>query len=301
MDVPEEFKQILQEKAKSISDYIYLFLHDLDCPKTLRESMLYSLMAGGKRIRPILCLTWAELVGLESSLAMNFACGLELIHTYSLIHDDLPAMDDDDLRRGKPTNHKVFGEDIAILAGDALLTHGFELMLSTPIKPDYLVQAVLCITTAIGPRGMIGGQVLDLSLENKTCVQLKDVQEMHLLKTGKFIEAACESGVLLAGGMGATSYDSHHARAYGQNIGLAFQIVDDILDVVGKEQELGKPVGSDERQGKSTYPKLIGLKQSYQLANSCIDKAIEALNSYPPSSNKEFLINLAKYIVQRIS
>lgn len=294
------FKEVLAQLSQKINTHLDKIIQKTNCPATLKESMAYSLLAGGKRIRPILCLTWGKLLGLTEEKLLSFACGLEFIHTYSLIHDDLPAMDDDDLRRGKPTNHKVYGEAIAILAGDGLLTQSFELMLSTPLNSSFVIQATLEVSKAVGPAGMVGGQVLDLSLEKQSNIELKKVQEMHRLKTGALLRVACKSGAILAQDALATAKDIEKAAYYGENIGLAFQIVDDILDIVGDEKTLGKPVGSDIKQGKSTYPSLIGLEESYKLAYQSIDKALEALNDYQ-GKEKEFLENLARYIVSRIN
>ncbi|SDN56168.1 geranylgeranyl diphosphate synthase, type II [Desulfonauticus submarinus] len=292
------FKKNLARWTDTINTHLTNILKKLSCPTELKKSVDYSLMAGGKRIRPILCLAWAEMLGLEKNKILNFACGLEFIHTYSLIHDDLPSMDNDDLRRGKPTNHKVFGEAMAILAGDALLTQSFELMANNPIKPNYILEAILQVSIAAGPQGMVGGQVLDLSLENQRQTSLSQIQEMHRLKTGALLEVACVSGAILAQEVGASKTDIKNASIYGRNIGLAFQIVDDILDVIGDENVLGKPVGSDIRQGKSTYPSLVGLEESYNLAQKIIQNALESLQNYK-GNTKIFLEDLANYIIER--
>ncbi|KUJ95180.1 MAG: geranylgeranyl diphosphate synthase, type [Desulfonauticus sp.] len=295
-----QFKTRLTQLAEKINTTLKEIISTTSCPPQLKESMQYSLLAGGKRIRPILCLSWGKMLGLEEEKILPFACGLEFIHTYSLIHDDLPAMDNDDLRRGKPTNHKIYGEGMAILAGDALLTQSFELMLSTPLPPSYVLAATLEVSKAAGPKGMVGGQVLDLSLENQEDIQLNQIQEMHTLKTGALLTVSCLSGALLAQSKKEDAKALERAKTYGENFGLAFQIVDDILDLVGDEKTLGKPVGSDLKQGKSTYPSLIGLEKSYELAYKSIDRALLALASYQ-GEEKDFLVDIAKYIVARIN
>ena len=262
----------------------------------LAESMNYSLMAGGKRLRPVLCLVWAEMAGIESAKVVPFASAIECIHTYSLIHDDLPAMDDDDLRRGKPSNHKAFGEATAILAGDALLTEAFSLMLNVPEVPaERVLQAAAVVAYGAGANGMVGGQQLDMDLTGKDGVELRELQQMHALKTGALITASCLAGCILGGG---GEVDMQAAMEWGKNVGMAFQIADDILDVVGDEKELGKPVGSDEGQGKNTYPSMIGLDESKNLAVQCAAQANLALKAYQ-GPQADFLRHLAAYIVQR--
>jgi len=258
--------------------------------------MTYSLKAGGKRIRPILCLSWAELLGLDKSRLTPFAAALECIHTYSLIHDDLPAMDDDDLRRGMSTNHIVFGEPMAILAGDGLLTEAFSLMLETELPPDLIIAAIQKIAAAAGPKGMVGGQAMDMSTDNERGLDsFQFLKTMHSLKTGAIIQACCTSGAILAG---ADLEDQERAGQYGQSIGLAFQVADDILDVTGDKTKLGKNPGMDEKQGKLTYPSLLGLEQSRQWGQKLIDQAHESLSPYPETKS-DFLKELAQYVIDR--
>ena len=294
------FKEELNIYSQEINFYLSQCVKGQGIPCELVKAMEYSLLAGGKRIRPILCLIWGKMLGVNFEQILPFACGIELIHTYSLIHDDLPAMDNDDLRRGKPTNHKVFGEALAILAGDGLLTHAFSMMLSTPLPPHLIVSASREIAWASGPAGMVGGQVLDMLYTGKNSLDLKELQKMHRMKTGALIRGSCVSGAILARSAEADDTDEKMAREYGQAIGLAFQIVDDILDIVGNEQELGKPIGSDRDQGKVTYPALLGLTKSRELAEECAQKARASLTRYA-GQEKDFLTELAQYIVNRIS
>jgi len=294
------FKEELKVYTQEVNFYLSQCVKGQGIPCDLVKAMEYSLLAGGKRIRPVLCLTWAKMLGVNLEQVLPFACGIELIHTYSLIHDDLPAMDNDDLRRGKPTNHKVFGEALAILAGDGLLTHAFSLMLSAPLPSHLIVSATREIAWASGPAGMVGGQVLDMLYTGKNFLDLKELQKMHRMKTGALIRGSCVSGAILAKSAGADEDDEKMAREYGQAIGLAFQIVDDILDIVGDEQELGKPIGSDQDQGKVTYPALLGLTKSRELAQECAQKAIASLDKYT-GREKDFLAELAQYIVDRVN
>jgi geranylgeranyl diphosphate synthase type II len=256
--------------------------------------MRYSLFAGGKRLRPILCLAASEAVGGEIQSAMPAGCALEMIHTYSLIHDDLPAMDDDDLRRGKPTNHKVFGEAIAILAGDGLLTEAFVLLSDYhSLLPERAVQVIGVIAEAASYRGMVGGQVVDMLSQNKPA-DLETVQQMHSRKTAALIAAATESGALA--GKGSEAQVAALAR-YGRAIGLAFQIADDILDIEGDTELLGKSTGADEARGKVTYPAAVGLESSRQAANDMIHDALAALEGFDDKANP--LRSLAHYIITR--
>ena len=229
---------------------------------------------------------------------MPFACALELIHTYSLIHDDLPAMDNDDLRRGKPSNHKVFGEAGAILAGDGLLTEAFVLMAAgAPGVPEAArLAAIAEIAGAAGAAGMVGGQALDMEYTGASGVPLDTLRDMHARKTGALITAACASGAIVAG---ADARGLENARIFGREIGVAFQIVDDILDVTGDTARLGKPVGSDQEKGKTTYPSLLGLAQSAELARGCAARAKAALDGRSGDS-ADFLRQLADYIVDRV-
>lgn len=265
-------------------------------PEVIHQSMRYSVMAGGKRLRPILLLSACEIVGGSKDEAMPFACAIELIHTYSLIHDDLPPLDNDDFRRGKLTNHKVYGEDIAILAGDGLLNYAYEYMIDSALNSHNslrFLQAMKEISTAAGIKGMISGQVLDLINENQT-IDLETLDYIHRHKTGALIRAAIASGAIIGG---ATSEQLKKLDIYGQCIGLGFQIVDDILDVVGDQEVIGKKVGSDVSNNKCTYPSLVGIEKSKELTKELTNKAIESLDEF--GDKKTFLVSLAKYLLNR--
>ncbi len=292
-------KNRLKDYAREVEGYLRSSLKGKGIPAGLLEAMEYSLLAGGKRLRPVLCLCFARMMGAPAHAALPFAASFEFIHTYSLIHDDLPAMDDDDLRRGRPSNHKVFGEAMAILAGDALLTEAFTLMTAScgDIPADRVMQATATLARAAGAAGMVGGQALDMAYTAKAGVSLEELREMQALKTGALITAACVCGAQLAG---ADAHGVERARAYGQSVGAAFQIVDDVLDVVGDESTLGKPVGSDEQQGKTTYPSLIGVERSMDLARRHAAHAVESLALFS-GEEADFLKDLARYIVDRVS
>ncbi|MDY0274871.1 MAG: polyprenyl synthetase family protein [Desulfomicrobium sp.] len=270
------------------------FFKDQAVPKTLARAMRYSLLAGGKRLRPVLCLAWADLAGGSMDKILDFACAIECIHTYSLIHDDLPAMDNDDLRRGKPSNHKQFDEATAILAGDGLLTEAFSLACGLDLPSTRILEAIRHLSIAAGPRGMVGGQVLDMGL-SEPVETLEQLSVMHGCKTGALITSSCVTGAILGGG---DTVFQDRATQYGQAIGLAFQVADDILDIVGDEQTLGKPVGSDVAHGKSTYPALLGIEQSRTLARTTIAQAIDVLTGLT-HPRAEFLKALAIHIVHR--
>ena len=292
-------KEKLAVHAGEIEEYLAGCLQDRGIPKRLLDAMDYSLLAGGKRLRPVLVLVWGQMLGAKKEALMPFAASLELIHTYSLIHDDLPAMDDDDLRRGKPSNHKMFGEATAILAGDGLLTEAFGLMAKAEAPAEDVVEAISLMAYSAGACGMVGGQDVDMDYTGRDDVGLDELKIMHSMKTGALILSACKSGAVLAKGTGATADDVRRASEYGRLIGVAFQIVDDVLDVVGDEASLGKPVGSDEEQGKSTYPSLIGLEESKELARKYVDEAVELLSPYS-GPEAELLSELAQYIVDRV-
>ena len=263
----------------------------------LREAMRYSLLAGGKRLRPILCLASCELVGGDPQRAMSTACALEMVHTMSLIHDDLPAMDDDDLRRGRPTNHKMFGEATAILAGDGLLCRAFEMVAarSPGVPAERLLAIVARLASAAGAPGLVGGQMLDLDSEGKR-VPLARLEEIHLRKTAALLEVSVTSGALVAGaGPELLALLSRYAR----NIGLAFQIIDDILDVTADSATLGKTAGKDERAEKSTYPALLGLEASRERACALVAEAKEVLQEQ--SEQALPLLSLADFIINRNS
>jgi geranylgeranyl diphosphate synthase type II len=271
---------------------------DETLPTSVHRAMRYSVMAGGKRLRPILVIGGAEAVGGKAETVMPTACALELVHTYSLIHDDLPAMDDDDYRRGRLTNHKVFGEAIAILAGDALLTYAFRLIAENASRvadPGVIREVILEIADAAGTGGMVGGQVVDIESEGKV-VTAETLEYIHLHKTAALIRASLRVGALLAGGPPA---DVAAISEAGRSLGLAFQIVDDILDVEGTLAELGKSAGSDERKGKATYPALHGIDASRDQARALIVRAKERLRSLGPRAVP--LCALADYILERRS
>ena len=260
----------------------------------LAESMEYSLMAGGKRLRPILVMAAADAVGARGTDFVQAACGIEMIHTYSLIHADLPAMDNADYRRGKLTNHKVFGEALAILAGDALLTQAFEVILRQQGVPAQVLLEVLReMSIAAGPNGMVGGQVIDMLSEGKR-ISMEELRKMHMGKTGALFRAAIRSGAILGG---ASEAQLAALTTYADCFGLAFQITDDILDVVGDEAVIGKPVGSDERNEKSTYVTLTSLDEAKKLAADTVQQALEALEIF--GDEAKFLRDLVKMLLER--
>ncbi|MFL0722732.1 MAG: geranylgeranyl diphosphate synthase CrtE, partial [Prochlorococcus sp.] len=264
-------------------------------PEQLREAMRYSLLAGGKRLRPILCLAACELAGGDSEQALSTAVALEMIHTMSLIHDDLPAMDNDDLRRGRPTNHKVYGDAVAILAGDALLTRSFEMVaLRSPgVAPERLLKVVGELSVVAGAPGLVGGQVVDLECEGKQ-VDLDTLEFIHLHKTGALLSACVICGALI-GGAEEDLIDA--LRIYARGIGLAFQIIDDILDVTASSDVLGKTAGKDLIADKTTYPKLLGLEESRRRAELLVSEAKAALEPWTASAAP--LLALADYITSR--
>jgi geranylgeranyl diphosphate synthase type II len=263
----------------------------------LVDSMRYSLFAGGKRLRPILCIAGAEAVGGSEKDVLPAACALEFIHTYSLIHDDLPAMDDDSLRRGKPTNHKVYGEALAVLAGDALLTEAFNLLAEQQMAdksgPMIVLEVIRIIAHAAGFNGMVGGQAADIRFEGKN-VELSVVEYIHSHKTAALINASLKSGAMLAGGS-KSQIDA--ITKYGIKAGLAFQISDDILDIEGETSKIGKPVGSDLEKGKATYPSVVGLDAAKEMQTLLIKEAIEALKGFGERAIP--LREIARYIIER--
>lgn len=292
-----EFKQLLKERINYIEGLLNNYTpKEEGYQKTIMEAMNYSLKAGGKRLRPILTLESCRIVGGNEEDAIPFAIAIEMIHTYSLIHDDLPALDNDDLRRGKPTNHKVFGEGMATLAGDALLNYAFEVMLSSAIDKEdankYL-KAINEVAKHAGIYGMIGGQVVDVESENKV-IDKDKLDFIHLNKTAAMIIGCMRAGAIVGG---ADKEALEKITTYAKNIGLSFQIVDDILDIVGEEEKLGKPIGSDLENHKSTYPSLLGLEESRRIANELIDEAKNTIKDL--SSEVEFLNQLADYIINR--
>ena len=290
-----ELKKIWQERGALVEKQLVKELNEKDpLNKTLCESMKYSLMAGGKRLRPIMLMAAADAVGAKGTDYLTTGCAMEMIHTYSLIHDDLPAMDDDDYRRGKLTNHKVYGAGMATLAGDALLTLAFEVMLRQQgVSAETLVRVVREISQAAGPDGMGGGQALDLESEGKQ-ISMETMKKIHLGKTGALFRAAIRSGAILGG---AGEDELQALTVYADNFGLAFQITDDILDVIGDEKVIGKPVGSDEKNHKSTYVTLTSLEEAQRLAQEAVDTAIDALKIF--GEEADFLRELVAYLMKR--
>jgi geranylgeranyl diphosphate synthase type II len=268
-------------------------------PTVLLDAMQYSVKAGGKRLRPLLCIAAAEAVGGSDEAVMDTACALELIHTYSLIHDDLPAMDDDDFRRGKPTSHKVFGEATAILAGDALLTAAFEVLSchrggQCRDSNDSIHLEIICLLArAAGASGMVQGQMLDLSFEGKD-ISWENLKTLQQLKTGALIQASLQAGAVLGGG---NAEQVAALRAYGAHVGLAFQVADDVLDVEGDAQIIGKPVGSDQMLGKATGPSVLGLETAKTKAQELVGLAVSHLDIF--GNKGEALASLSHYIVER--
>ncbi|TGA24547.1 polyprenyl synthetase family protein [Clostridioides difficile] len=292
-----EFKQCLKEKASFVEKVLKEYMpKEEGYQKTVIEAMNYSLSAGGKRLRPILTLEACKIVGGNEDEAIPFAIAIEMIHTYSLIHDDLPALDNDDLRRGRPTNHKVYGEAMGILAGDALLNYAFEVMLAGSINkenPEKYLKAINEIAKGAGTYGMIGGQVVDVESENKQIGKEK-LDYIHMNKTAAMMVGCMRAGATIGG---ANSEQMEEITKYAKNIGLSFQIVDDILDIVGDEAKLGKKVGSDIENHKSTYPSLLGLDKSKEIAHNLIDEAKKSIEKL--SDDVDFLKGLAEYIIDR--
>lgn len=265
-----------------------------DCPERLCEAMAYSLLAGGKRLRPLLTLFACEACGGEPDAALPAACALEMVHTYSLIHDDLPAMDDDDFRRGRPTNHKVYGEALAILAGDALLTLAFEVV-AKDINPASVAAACCAdLASAAGHCGMVAGQVVDIAAESGGISTLAELEAIHRRKTGRLITCALTMGAQIAQ---ADSDSVNRLRKFGQCVGLAFQITDDLLDVAGDPEKMGKGVRKDADAGKLTYPGLLGVAESRRRADALIDEAAGLLA--PLGDRARHLIALAQFVGKR--
>ena len=287
MNYEERYAAYLQ----AIEEYLSgLFTADKPYAR-LYESMRYSVLSGGKRIRPVLTLEFARLGGIDWHLALPYACALELVHNYSLIHDDLPCMDNDDLRRGKPTNHKAFGETLAVLAGDALQPEAFRLILEAPCMSDSSrVEAALVLARACGADGMVGGQVLDTLYGIST---EKELAGMYRLKTGVMISGAAQLGCV-ASNMNATM--RQQAAEYADQLGLAFQIRDDMLDVVGDEQVFGKPIGSDREEGKTTFVDILGLNGCQRVIEAHSESAVEALGDM---EDTDFLIHLVRVLEKR--
>ena len=287
-----DYKQVLQEDQKQVEAYLSNVFQEGPRHADLQEAMEYSLLAGGKRLRPILVLETCRMCGGEMAQALPFACALEMIHTYSLIHDDLPAMDDDDLRRGRPTNHKVYGESTAILAGDALQMSAFSQLAMAQLPAERIVQAVACLAHAAGCYGMVGGQILDMAGEGRSLTQA-ELEQLQSLKTGALICAAAELGCIAAGG---TMEQRKRVRTYAEKLGRAFQVRDDMLDIISTEQELGKPIGSDRAKEKSTFVTALGLDRCETLVNTLTAEAITALEGFEQAG---FLVWLAEQMACR--
>ncbi len=278
--------------AERIEKYLSeCFLND-EPQKRLFEAMRYSLLAGGKRIRPVLVQAFCEICGDNGAKALPFAAAVEMVHTYSLIHDDLPCMDNDDFRRGKPTNHKVYGEATAVLAGDALLTAAFAQLASAQLPAERIVKAVAVLSKCAGELGMVGGQILDMAAEERVCTQ-EEVLAIQSRKTGALIAAACQLGVIAAGG---SDEQQKAAEVYAHRLGLAFQIRDDMLDVIGELKQLGKATGMDGN--KNTFVRLYGLEKCEALVAEYTRQAVDALDVF---KNAEFLTDLANKLSNRFS
>lgn len=280
----------LQADCALVEGFLSRCFADRERYGQIYDAMGYSLMAGGKRIRPVLTLETCRMCGGDVKAALPFACAVEMIHTYSLIHDDLPCMDDDDLRRGKPTSHKVYGEATAVLAGDALLTAAFEMMTEYrgDVDAERVLKAVDCLSHAAGAAGMIGGQILDMEGERRP-LSLDELQLMQALKTGALICAAAEMGCIIAGG---NDQQRQAVRTYAQCVGRAFQVRDDMLDVTSTDEVLGKPIGSDAENGKTTFVTALGLERCGALVEELTAQAVEALAGFKAPQFHIWLANL---------
>ncbi|MDQ6466091.1 polyprenyl synthetase family protein [Exiguobacterium acetylicum] len=284
----------LHEWKTQVENKMAEFMERLDAPDRLRDSMRYSLDAGGKRIRPALIYAVLDAFSIDRSKGDATAAALEMIHTYSLIHDDLPAMDDDDLRRGRPTNHIAFDEATAILAGDALLTNAFSCLLETPASPEVKLVLVERLAAAAGASGMVGGQLDDMLGERGGINDVAELESIHRRKTGALLVFAVEAGGLLAA---VSPTDLEHLHQYGRHLGIAFQIQDDILDVTGDAKKIGKPVGSDEENEKATYPKLLGLEGAKRALTAQVEAAEQAIEAL--SVEATTLKELLDFVVKR--
>lgn len=287
-----KFDDQMHEYVEQIESYLATCFdfYDFEPQSVLFDSARYSLLAGGKRLRPVMVYDFCRMCGGDWKNATGFAAALEMVHTYSLIHDDLPAMDNDDFRRGKPTNHKVYGEGIAILAGDALLTAAFNQLVHPDLSADTKIRAVEYLSSCAGETGMVGGQVLDIMSEKRECTE-QEILDIQSRKTGALIRAACVLGVLAGGG---SSEQEYAAAEFADHLGLAFQIRDDMLDVIGDAQKLGKAVGTDEH--KNTFVRLYGLDKCAELVASHTDAAIKALEAF---DHPEFMEQLARSLTAR--
>lgn len=284
-----ELANVLEQARRRVEQALLRYLPKMGdepgvrCPDRLGQAMSYSLMAGGKRLRPVLCLLAAEACGGNAEAALPAACALEMVHTYSLIHDDLPAMDDDDLRRGRPTCHKAFDEATAILAGDGLLTLAFEVLARHVQPAEAAAGCVRALAEAAGPEGMVAGQMADLQAEGRDDATLDALEAIHRRKTGALLRASLRMGAIVAG---ADETCLRALDAYGHAVGLAFQIIDDLLDVQGDEAKLGKRVNKDSQLGKWTYPGLLGIEGSRQRARQLAEEAVEALEPLGPRGER---------------
>ncbi|WP_328701103.1 polyprenyl synthetase family protein [Aquibacillus kalidii] len=288
------FSTYLAERQQLVTDELIKQISNLEAPSRLKDSMLYSLEAGGKRLRPILMMASCESYGGNYKSVLPVAIALEMIHTYSLIHDDLPAMDDDNFRRGKPTNHRKFDEATAILAGDGLLTYSFEHIVSLPhLSSEQKLFLIRILSKASGPTGMVAGQVLDMEAE-KVDSSLAELEQIHRLKTGQLINFAIVGGAFIGG---ATKEQLESIEHFSNYLGLIFQVQDDILDVTGDQETIGKPVGSDEGNYKSTYPKLLGIEGAIKKKNDYVAKAKIAL--YKAGIEHSVLEELTDYLSNR--
>ncbi|WP_250121959.1 geranylgeranyl diphosphate synthase CrtE [Chroococcidiopsis sp. CCMEE 29] len=294
-ETPFDLSAYLQERQALVEAALDNAI-TLTYPEKIYEAMRYSLLAGGKRLRPILCLATCEMAGGTIEMAMPTACALEMIHTMSLIHDDLPAMDNDDYRRGQLTNHKVYGEDIAILAGDGLLAYAFEFVAANTqsVPAERVLQVILRLGRAVGAAGLVGGQVVDLESEGKSDVSVETLNFIHTHKTAALLEACVVCGGILAG---IPEPDLQRLSRYAQNIGLAFQIVDDILDITATQEELGKTAGKDLQAQKVTYPSLWGLEESQRQAQQLIESAAAELTPFGEKARP--LLAIANFITSR--
>ena len=291
----EILELIMNRDATMTEDALRKYYTEDEDLKSLLDAERYSLFAGGKRIRPLLTLEFCRMLGGEDAAALPFACAVEMIHTYSLIHDDLPCMDDDDMRRGKPTNHKVFGESTALLAGDSLLTGAFEAAATNrAVSPETAVKAVAYLSGCAGRYGMVGGQIMDLEGEHKT-LTLDELLKLHSLKTGALISAAAVMGALAAG-IDLTDPCMEDVVTYAENIGLAFQIVDDILDATGDSESLGKNVGVDAERNKNTFLSFYSVEKAQFYADRLTRDAVAAIKKYPES---ETLVAVAEWLATR--
>ncbi len=294
--MPFDLVAYLQQRQRQVEDALDRYL-PLQYPDKLYEAMRYSLLGGGKRLRPILCLATCEMCGGHAEMSLPTACALEMVHTMSLIHDDLPAMDDDNYRRGKLTNHKMYGEDMAILAGDALLAYAFQLIAENTVgvSPERIVAVLGKLGKAASGAGLVGGQVVDLASEGQK-ISLETLEYIHAHKTGALLEVSVISGAILAG---ADNEVVSRLTRYSHCIGLAFQIRDDLLDITATREELGKTAGKDVRDCKATYPSLLGYEQACARAEQLLDQAIAAVEPFGEAARP--LTELAAFIVRRRS